>query len=117
MWSPAAVQRRRQSTIMATLRIHYEGWVALPESFRRKLGLESGAEIEAELVDGTIVLRPAKGSAKPEKAGVAREAAMATPAPAILASALAEQKPDQAVGVPETPPAPKRRGRPPRAKG
>jgi bifunctional DNA-binding transcriptional regulator/antitoxin component of YhaV-PrlF toxin-antitoxin module len=49
---------------MATLRIHYEGWVALPESFRRKLGLERGDDLEAELVEGTIVLRPAKGSAK-----------------------------------------------------
>src|SRR3954470_14609256 len=69
MGPPASTPQR--STIMATLRIHYEGWVALPESFRRKLGLERGDDLEAELVEGTIVLRPSKGSAKAAREGVA----------------------------------------------
>ena len=101
---------------MPRLKLYANGWLALPEGFRRKLGLESGAEIEAELVGGTIVLRPMKGSAKPEKAGVAANAAAATPVPAILA-APAAQEADQAAAAPEPASAPKRRGRSPRAKG
>ena len=44
---------------MATLKLHYEGWLALPTSLRQKLDLKSGDRLEAELVRGTIVLRPA----------------------------------------------------------
>ena len=101
---------------MARVKVHYEGWVALPADFRRSLGLEAGGELEAELVDGTIVLRPAKaaeakGSTKPERAGVAAEAAMAVPAMPLLDAAMAQAgpTPDQVM-----PPA-KRRGRPPEA--
>src|SRR3954453_3893666 len=114
MWSAAAVQGRRQSTIMATLRIHYEGWVALPESFRRKLGLERGDALEAELVEGTIVLRPVKGSAKVVQEGIAPDAAEAMPAPSILAAQVPAT--EQPATTPDTPPVPKRRGRPPKAK-
>src|SRR3954453_12254595 len=102
MWSPAAVQRRRQSTIMATLRIHYEGWVALPEASRRKLGLERGDEIEAELVDGTIVLRPSKGSTKAMEERVGQEATAAMPVPSVLATET--QKPGQSTNAPEVSP-------------
>jgi bifunctional DNA-binding transcriptional regulator/antitoxin component of YhaV-PrlF toxin-antitoxin module len=42
---------------MATLKLHYEGWLALPTGLRQKLGLKSGDRLEAELVSGTIVLR------------------------------------------------------------
>ena len=43
---------------MTTLKLHYDGWLALPAALRRKLGLGNGAALEIELVDGTIVLRP-----------------------------------------------------------
>ena len=100
---------------MPRLKVHYDGWVALPEAFRRRLGLERGDDLEAELVDGTIVLRPSKGSAKAIEEGVSAEAALATPAPSVLAAeAQAPEEPPPASGVP---PAPKRRGRPPKAKG
>src|SRR3954468_22873609 len=112
MWPPASTPQR--STIMATLRIHYEGWVALPESFRRKLGLERGDALEAELVEGTIVLRPSKGSAKAVQERRAPDAAEAMPAPSILAVQV--QDAEQPATMPEAPPAPKRRGRPPKAK-
>jgi bifunctional DNA-binding transcriptional regulator/antitoxin component of YhaV-PrlF toxin-antitoxin module len=100
--------------MMAMLRVHYDGWVALPESFRRTLGLERGDDLEAELVEGTIMLRPAKGSARPVKQGVAQEAAEATPAPSALAAAALA--PEQLPAEPETPPTSKRRGRPPKTK-
>ena len=44
---------------MTTLKLHYDGWLALPADFRRKLGLGKGQALEAQLVGGTIVLRPA----------------------------------------------------------
>src|SRR3712207_9132722 len=44
---------------MPTLKLHHEGWVSLPPALRRKLDLGSGARLEADLVDGAIVLRPA----------------------------------------------------------
>src|SRR4051794_3147874 len=100
---------------MPRLKLHYEGWVALPPAFRRRLGLEQGDEIEAELVEGTIVLRPSKGSAKAVEEGVAPEAAMTRPASPVLASEARE--PDQPGTAPEAPPAPRRRGRPPKARG
>src|SRR3954469_11077572 len=113
MWSPASIPQR--STAMATLRVHYDGWVALPESFRRKLGLERGDDLEAELVEGTIVLRPSKGSAKAAQEGAAPDAAAATPAPSILAAPVRDA--ERPATAPEAPPAPKRRGRPPKAEG
>src|SRR3954454_19305753 len=93
--------------------LHFDGWVALPENFRRKLGLERGDDLEAELVDGTIVLRPAKGSAKVVQEGIAPDAAEAMPAPSILAAQVPDT--EQPAATPDTPPAPKRRGRPPKA--
>ncbi len=102
---------------MARVRIHYESWVALPADLRRSLGLEVGSELQAEFIDGAIIMRPAKaadaiGSTKPERAGVATEAALAVPAPpaaAAVAPTLTGPTPDQVM-----PPA-KRRGRPPKA--
>ena len=55
---------------MSTLKLHYDGWLVLPAGLRRALELESGDRLEAELVDGAIVLRPAKGkrpATRPEK--------------------------------------------------
>jgi AbrB family looped-hinge helix DNA binding protein len=50
---------------MPTVRLHYEGWVSLPSALRRKLGLNSGDRLEADLVNGTIVLRPAAKASSP----------------------------------------------------
>jgi bifunctional DNA-binding transcriptional regulator/antitoxin component of YhaV-PrlF toxin-antitoxin module len=37
---------------MSTLKLHYEGWLALPVGLRQKLGLKSGDRLEAELAGG-----------------------------------------------------------------
>ena len=50
---------------MAILKLHYEGWLALPDNFRHMLGLKTGDRLQAELVDGTIVLRPASAKRAP----------------------------------------------------
>jgi antitoxin component of MazEF toxin-antitoxin module len=108
---------------MPRLKVHFDGWLALPAHFRQQLGLVSGAELEAELVDGSIVLRPtgAAGTTPAEAEGVASIAA-AVPAPSVLAVA---PEPEEAAGEPAPAPVPaalplpsttKRRGRPPKIK-
>ena len=66
---------------MPTLKLHYEGWVALPAALRQRLGLNSGDRLEVDLVDGTIVLRPAAKARRlaPRKG---QAAAIDYPAPA-----------------------------------
>ena len=50
---------------MPTLKLHYEGWVSLPAVLRQQLGLNSGDRLDVDLVDGTIVLRPAAKAKRP----------------------------------------------------
>jgi bifunctional DNA-binding transcriptional regulator/antitoxin component of YhaV-PrlF toxin-antitoxin module len=50
---------------MTTIKLHYDGWLALPAALRRQLSLETGDLLEVELVDGAIVLRlPGSASMK-----------------------------------------------------
>jgi antitoxin component of MazEF toxin-antitoxin module len=109
---------------MTRLKVHFDGWLALPAHLRQQLGLASGAELEAELVDGSIVLRPAgAASTTPAEAErVASTAAAAVPAPSVLAAA---PEPEEAAREPAPVPVPaalalpsaaKRRGRPPKVK-
>jgi AbrB family looped-hinge helix DNA binding protein len=73
---------------MTTLKMHYEGWISLPAALRQQLGLYSGARLDVQLVDGTIVLRPAKGTrapAEPEQAAVESPAITSAPAPSLEA--------------------------------
>src|SRR3954454_11397149 len=94
-------------------KLHFDGWVGLSENFRRKLGLERGDDLEAELVEGSIVLRPSKGLAKAVQEGMAPDAAAAMPAPSVLAAPA--QDAEQPTTTAETH-TPKRRGRPPKVR-
>ena len=83
---------------MTTLKLYYAGWLALPAAFRQKLGLNTDTVLEAELVGGTIVLRPvvgAKSSAEPAPEPETSEppAAAAAPPPAALTTTPAKRKP------------------------
>src|SRR3954463_8556452 len=55
--SPSAIPRDDPVT---TLKLHYDGWLALPAALRRKLGLGNGAALEVELVDAPVVRRPSR---------------------------------------------------------
>ena len=74
---------------MATLKLHYDGWLTLPADLRHLLDLKTGDRLQAELVDGTIVLRPTPAKrvpAAPEPvaempSGVITAAADSTAAP------------------------------------
>jgi AbrB family looped-hinge helix DNA binding protein len=45
---------------MPKVRLNYDGWLALPAAARRALGVDTGDELEVEVVEGRIVLRPLK---------------------------------------------------------
>ena len=51
---------------MPKVRLNYDGWLALPAAARRALGVDTGDQLEVEVVDGRIVLRPLKASAAAE---------------------------------------------------
>ena len=66
---------------MPRLKLHFDGWLSLPAHFRQQLGLDAGDALEAELVEGTIVLRPSKGSAKAVQEGRNRRRGRWLPTP------------------------------------
>jgi AbrB family looped-hinge helix DNA binding protein len=89
---------------MSTLKLHYEGWLALPAGFRQKLGLKSGDRLEAELVSGTIMLRPLgrptsppvrpdEGEGRPGRAAAPPRAGRAKPSPAATRPPAAKAAP------------------------
>ncbi len=45
---------------MSKVRLNYDGWLVLPAAARRALGVDTGDQLEVEVVDGSIVLRPLK---------------------------------------------------------
>jgi len=105
-------------TDVTKLKLYYEGWLALPASFRQALGLDTNAMLEAELVEGTIVLRPAskgRGPARtePKAAGLPTGGA---PAVALPADMPVKRKPGRPRKVQTAeqaePAAPRPRGRP-----
>jgi AbrB family looped-hinge helix DNA binding protein len=52
---------------MTKVRINYDGWLSLPAAVRQKLGLTTGTELELELSDGSIVLRPVRSDPAAEQ--------------------------------------------------
>jgi bifunctional DNA-binding transcriptional regulator/antitoxin component of YhaV-PrlF toxin-antitoxin module len=76
---------------MPTIKLHYDGWLALPAGLRQALGLNSGDRLEAELVDGALVLRPV---AKTRRSAPGGEAAVS------IAADAAEMLPLAADGAP-----------------
>jgi antitoxin component of MazEF toxin-antitoxin module len=93
---------------MTTLKLYYGGWLALPAALRQTLGVDTGDGLEAELVDGTIRLRPAagiKGAAEnePEATEPAAEAPAPAPAPPAVTSARRPSGRPRKVAVPKPP--------------
>jgi bifunctional DNA-binding transcriptional regulator/antitoxin component of YhaV-PrlF toxin-antitoxin module len=108
---------------MPTLKLHYDGWLSLPSGLRQKLGVGSGDRLEADLVDGAVVLRPA---AKARRPGRREREATGSPAddaseklPLAADAAPAKRKPGRprkVVDAGEPAPAPRKaRGRPRKA--
>ena len=79
---------------MPTLKVHYDGWIALPSGLRGYLKLNSGDRLDAQLVDGAIVLRPASVKRASAKAEPAIEPPAVTAAPvSSLETALPQKRP------------------------
>src|SRR3954451_18658367 len=57
----------RQSSAMTKVRINYDGWLALPAAMRQRFGLTTGDQLELELSDGGIVLRPVRSGPAAER--------------------------------------------------
>ena len=111
---------------MATLKLHYDGWLVLPTGLRQKLGLKSGDRIDAELVDGSLVLRPAANTRSPaplaEEVNEAAGARPPTTLPLVDGVRIAARKTRRApkgTGSGDALPAstPKRRGPAPKIAG
>src|SRR4051794_6973035 len=55
---------------MPTLKLYYDGWLALPAGLRQELGLDTGDRLEIEVIDGALMLRRAhgiKGAMRPKQ--------------------------------------------------
>lgn len=44
--------------MMPRLRLHFDGWIALPSTVRQRLGIDGDADLELEVEDGALLLRP-----------------------------------------------------------
>lgn len=103
---------------MPTLKLHYEGWLALPAALRQKLGLNTGDRLDVDLVDGAIVLRPASTARQPMQPEEAIQAPAAEVPPAATPARRKPGRPRKVRATDELvpAPAPKRpRGRPRKA--
>src|SRR5215213_1529840 len=92
-WSYAHLCRKNtksRSSNMSTVQMHYDGWITLPAVARQKFGLTTGDRLEIEFADEAIVLRPARGSAAPERA-------IAEPAPVEAEEPIAAAAPPPVV--------------------
>ena len=77
---------------MPTLKVHYDGWIALPPGLRQHLKLNSGDRLDAQWVDGAIVLRPASAKRAPAEPDQAIEPPTVTSAPGPLLETAVPQK-------------------------
>jgi|tagenome__1003787_1003787.scaffolds.fasta_scaffold20910754_4 hypothetical protein len=101
---------------MPSVTVHYDGWVQLPERMRKALRLDTGAQLEAELVDGGLLLRAAGAVGKHETKEASAAEAMSAEAPGGMAPAgevpaIPEQE-DVFGSAEPTPTRPRSRGRP-----
>lgn len=103
---------------MPKIKLHYDGWLALPATLRAQLNLKSGDPLEVTLVDGTLVLRPAareRHAAQPQTE-VEMPAAGVPPPVQVEPAATTSKRTRRAAktDAAEPAPPPKRRGRPPK---
>ena len=81
-----------QREIMTKLKVRYDGWVALPAAVRRRLGVTTGDELTAEIVDGKLVLG---GDGEAREEPLASETAEAAPEPEAKEAAPSAAEPEK----------------------
>src|SRR4051794_23337798 len=102
---------------MTRVRINYDGWLSLPTAVRQKLGLSTGDQLELELADAGIVLRPVRSGttadeAAPASVATAEPSVPATPPAAAAAAPIVKRGPGRPrkTPLPVIPPTLKARG-------
>src|SRR3954447_19511789 len=102
---------------MPKVLLNFDGWLALPTAVRQKLGLSTGDQLELELADGGIVLRPVRSgttadAAAPAPVAMAERSVSATPPAAAAAAPLVKRGPGRPrkTELPVIPPTLKARG-------
>ena len=100
---------------MTRVRINYDGWLSLPAAVRRELGLGTGDQLEVELVDGGVVLRPVRpgvAAVAPAPVATAEPSVPATPPAAAAAAPMVKRGPGRPrkTPLPVVPPTLKARG-------
>ena len=81
---------------MTRVRIKDDGWLSLPTAVRQKLGLATGDQLELELSDGGILLRPVRAGAAeatPAPVATAEPSVPATPPAAAAAAPMVKRGP------------------------
>lgn len=48
---------------MPRVKVHYDGWIALPADSRHRLGIKTGDRLELEWVDGGLMIRSSSAPA------------------------------------------------------
>src|SRR4051812_14719335 len=102
---------------MTTVRLNYDGWLALPAAVRRKLGLVTGDQLELELAGDTVTLHPRRSGGvvdrqAAELPATTVEPTAPAPPPAAVASPIVKRgrgRPSEAA-LPILPPTLKARG-------
>jgi AbrB family looped-hinge helix DNA binding protein len=102
---------------MAKVRVHHDGWLALPAAVRERLGLSTGDELELEVTGGGVFLRPVRSGgtadeAAPEPVTTAEPSVPATPPAAAAAAPMVKRGPGRPrkTPLPVVPPTLKARG-------
>src|SRR3954462_12467664 len=102
---------------MTRIRINHDGWLSLPTAVRQKLGLTTGDQLELELSEGSIVLRPVRSGttadeAAPEPVATAEPSVPSTPPAAAAAAPMVKRGPGRPrkTSLPVMPPTLKARG-------
>ena len=103
---------------MPTVKLHPEGWLALPDAVRRKLGVGSGDTLEVQVVGNSAILRKATkaAAAEPEPAASEEITAPVRPELPTAGEPASPIEPEPVGTAPGTPAPAKRRGRPPKVR-
>ena len=99
---------------MPSAKLHYDGWVAIPATMRRRLGVDTGDKLDLELTENGLLLRnPNSGpvevtsqapvEAKPSNSNVSKT--RANPARAAIkrmrGGGKSQEKPNSGLALPD----------------
>src|SRR4051812_35826102 len=96
---------------MAKVRVHHDGWLALPAAVRKRPGLSTGDQLELELAAGGVLLRRARcaAAANPSPEPITAAVPSASAAPPAAAAKRGPGRPRK-TPLPVVPPTLKARG-------